>query len=94
MIETIKKHGKRRQIERFSVYFLHCVQKHMQHHSEEYYEQAKAALRAAESLPEVMSRVRIGEAARSTEVLVQLHRTLKSKGDRKKVVARAQMKLI
>jgi len=94
VIETIKAHGNRAKIGRVSVYFLHCVQQNMLHHGEEYYEAAKAALRAAESLPEIMSKVRLGEAARSTDVLVQLHRTLKSRGGRKKKSAEAQLSLI
>lgn len=84
VIKAIQAHGKRREIERFSVYFLHCVQKHMEHHGEGYYTQAKAARRAAESLPDLLAKVRIGEIERSTDVLVALHRTLKSKGGRKK----------
>jgi len=94
VIETIKAHGNRAKIERFSVYFLHCVQKHLQHHGEEYYEQAKAARRVAESLPALLSRVRIGEIERSTDVLVALHNTLKSKGGRKKKRAEAQPTLL
>lgn len=76
--------GNREKIERFSCYFLHCVQEHMAHHGEEYYERAKAARRAAEALPEIVAKVRVGEIERSTDVMVALHRTLKSKGGRKK----------
>jgi hypothetical protein len=94
VIETIKAHGNRKKIERLNVYFLHCVQSHLQHHGEEYYEKAKAARRAAESLPAVISQVRIGETERSTDLLVALHRTLKSKGGRKKVAPKTQMELI
>lgn len=90
VVQTIVKKGNRAKIERFSVYFLHCVQEHMAHHGEEYYERAKTSLRAAESLPDIMAKVRLGDIERSTEVMVSLHRTLKSKGGRKKQRAEAQ----
>src|SRR4051812_4874706 len=40
VIDTIKSHGKK--VDRFSVYFLHCVQLHMDHHGEEYRQALKA----------------------------------------------------
>lgn len=90
VVQTIVKKGNRAKIQRFSVYFLHCVQEHMKHHGEEYYDRAKAALRLAESLPEIMAKVRVGEIQRSTDVMVALHRTLKSRGGRKKQLVEAQ----
>lgn len=94
VIDTIVRKGNRAKIKRFSVYFLHCVQEHMSHHGEEYYKAAVAARSAADSLPAVMARVRIGQAEHDTKVLVEMHRTLKSRGGRKKRVQKTQMQLI
>lgn len=77
-------------IECFSVFFLHCVQEHMKHHGEEYYEAAKASLRLVAQLPAVMRQVRVGETERTADVLIELHRTLKSRAGRKKKAAPAQ----
>lgn len=42
VISTIKRHGKSRaNIERFSIYFLHCVQEHMKHKGDDYLQAAK-----------------------------------------------------
>jgi hypothetical protein len=90
VIETIVAKGNRAKIERFSVYFLYCVQEHMKHHGEEYYDAAKASLRLAEQLPDVLGRVRRGEIERTADVLIELHRTLKSRAGRKKKAAPAQ----
>ena len=93
VIETIVAKGNRAKIERFSVYFLHCVQTHMQHHGEEYYMAAKAARSAADLLPEALRSSHIVMADRATEILAGLHRALKSRGGRKKKRAPAQPSL-
>jgi hypothetical protein len=93
VIETIVAKGNRTKIERFSVYFLHCVQQHMQHHGEEYYDLAKADRHAADSLPVVLGKITRGEAERTTEVLVELHRTLRGRRHKPKS-ERAQLTLI
>jgi hypothetical protein len=51
VIDTIRQKGNRSKIQRFSVYFLHCVQEHMKHHGDEYYYQAKAARPIGSLLP-------------------------------------------
>lgn len=81
---AILANAKLAKIECFSVFFLHCVQEHMKHHGEEYYEAAKASLRLIEQLPGVMRQVRVGETERTADVLIELHRTLRSRGGRKK----------
>jgi hypothetical protein len=93
VIDTIVAKGNREKIQRFSVYFLHCVQEHLKHHGEEYYEAAKASQRLAEQLPEVMRNVRRGETERTADVLIELHRTLKSRAGRKRKSALAQPSL-
>jgi uncharacterized protein YjaG (DUF416 family) len=90
VIETIVAKGNRAKIERFSAYFLHCVQTHMQHHGEEYYEAAKAARSAADMLPAAMRGAHIVKADVTTQSLAELHRMLKSRGGRKKRPAPAQ----
>jgi hypothetical protein len=47
VIRTIKAKGIWAKIDRFSVYFLHRVQEHMRHHGDEYYQEAKSAVRCA-----------------------------------------------
>jgi hypothetical protein len=90
VIDTIKQHGNRAKIQRISAYFLHAVQTHMDHHGEEYYEDAKVARTAADQLPFILRREHIVRAHQTTEVLVDLHRTLKSRSGRKKKAAPAQ----
>lgn len=89
VVETIVAKGNRAKIERFSIYFLHCVQEHLTHHGEEYYDAAKAALRAAEQLPEILRQVRRGEINQTADVLIEVHR-LRSRAGRKKKAAPAQ----
>ena len=51
VINTVKRHGNRDRIERFSMYFLHCVQEHMRFHGAAYYTAAKAPEPSAEIVP-------------------------------------------
>jgi hypothetical protein len=90
VIETVVAKGNRAKIARFSVYFLHCVQEHLRIHGEEYYEDAKASMRLAVTMPEVMSRVRVGEIERTADVLLELDRALRSKAGRKRKAVPAQ----
>lgn len=90
VVETIVAKGNRAKIERFSVYFLHCVQEHLKHHGEEYYDAAKSSLRLTEQLPDIVRQVRRGETVQTADVLIELHRTLKSRAGRKKKAAPAQ----
>jgi hypothetical protein len=94
VIDTIRTKGNCRGIERVSVYFLHCVQEHLKHHGEEYYNQAKAARTAEDFLPAVMRNVQVGVDPVTTRSLPELHRILKSRGGRKKQRAEAQLDLI
>ena len=87
VIKTIREKGNLAKIERFSLYFTHCVQEHMKIHGAEYYELAKAARSASDSLPAVMGRVQVGRAQEATDFLVALHKTLKEKSGRKKAKA-------
>lgn len=85
--ETIVAKGNRAKIQRFSVYFLHCVQEHLKHHGEEYALSAKAARRLTDMLPAAVRDARIINADRTTAVLSGLHGALKSRAGRKKKTA-------
>ena len=87
VLTAIRGHGRPAKVLRFSAYFLHCVQEHMNHHGEEYYEAAKAERADAGAVASKMLRkLQPGEAAEGTflDILVAVHRTVKSKGGRKR----------
>lgn len=85
VIQTIKRHGNRAKIERFSVYFLHSVQEHMKHHGDQYYYTAKAAQPIGAILPSVTRHVHAGRAVDSvTETLAQMNQVLRSPGGRRR----------
>jgi hypothetical protein len=90
VITTIKKKGNRGQIRRFSVYFLHCVQEHMKHHGDDYYDDAKAARPVASLVNTAIRKLRATEAFRTTDALSQAHRTLATRAGRKKAPAPKQ----
>jgi hypothetical protein len=85
VIDTIKAHGNRAKIRRFSAYFLHAVQTHMQHHGEEYYQASKRLPAAGAVVPEIVGELRAGDSrADVIGVLLEVRRTLRSRGGRKK----------
>lgn len=94
VIETIVAKGNLAKIERVSVYFLHCVQKHMDHHGEDYYDLAKAARSAANLLAPALRDAQIVKANLTTDVLVGMNDTLRSRGGRKPKRPAAQMELM
>lgn len=85
VISTIKRHGNRAKIERFSAYLLHSVQEHMRHHGEEYYYAAKDARSLGAVLPRVIGKAQPARDPAETFVpaLAEAHRVLRSKGGRK-----------
>jgi hypothetical protein len=88
VIDTIKEYGNRKRIRRFSAYFLDCVQKHMQHHGEEYYIEAKQARVAGSVAAGELGKLRPDEPGRDVvRDLVAIRRALRSKGGRKKADA-------
>jgi hypothetical protein len=94
VINAIKRHGRRAQIQRFSVYFLHSVQEHMKHHGDQYYYMAKASRPISAILPSVTRHVRPGAAPDSTtEVLTQMNRLLRSPGCRRRRIQIRQPEL-
>ncbi len=85
VIGTIKRHGKRAKIERFSAYFLHSVQEHMKHHGDEYYYAAKEVPRISAVMPRVIQKLQpIREPSGDlVSRLEEVHRTLRGKGGRR-----------
>ncbi len=89
VIDTIKRHGNRAKIQRFSVYFLHVVQEHMKHHGDEYYEAAKDVRRIGQILPQLAASLGLDARKKrlpdqTTEVLAQMNRVLRSPGGRRR----------
>jgi hypothetical protein len=87
IIQTIKQNGNTVKIRRFSAYLLHCVQTHLQHHGDEYYDEGK---RTRDALEDVMKgwRVVSGKVADpgdSVERLAELNAMVRAaRGGRKK----------
>lgn len=89
VIETIRQHGNREKIGRFSVYFLHCVQKHMDHHGEGYYDDAKAPRSIGSLIDPALRRMAAAQPPPDTtiEVLSAVHRALTRRRIRKQKTA-------
>jgi len=82
---TIKRHGNSRaKIERFAVYLLHCVQKHLQHHGEEYYYAAKELRPVGSVVGSVLERARkaasVSAGDQTVPILAEVHRALTVRG--------------
>lgn len=91
VIGTIKRHGNRGKIERFSAYFLWCVQEHLKHHGEEYYNAAKEVRSLAAMLPRTLQGIHSGTAPDTfLDVLAAANQMVKSKGGRKKTARAAE----
>lgn len=88
VIDTIKAKGMNRaKIERFSVYFLHCVQTHMEHHGEKYYYAGKSfegrsisPQHVKDVLGGALKNLSRQAADQTVPVLAEVHRTLTARG--------------
>ena len=92
VIETIERHGDLRKIRRMAFYFLDCVQKHMRHQGDRYYEEGKHRTISPVVKAEV-KRMRVREeAVEVTAVLAGVRADLAkgNGGRRKKAVAGIQ----
>jgi hypothetical protein len=89
VIDTIKKHGKK--VDRFSVYFLHCVQLHMNHHGEEYRQALKAPRPIGSLLGRTMKAIKDRPAGEPDPgaVLVAVNKTLRRRRRIQKVKSTA-----
>jgi hypothetical protein len=80
VIGTIKSKGDTTRIERFSVYFSHCVQRHMMIRGEGYYMAAKAPRSLASLVPGTMRRIAGAADSKgqdsTVENLAEVHRVL------------------
>ncbi len=85
VIGTIKRHGNRAKIERFSAYFLHSVQEHMKHHGDGYYYAAKEVRPISSMMPSAIRKLQPrGEPSGDLiSRLAEVHRTLRNKGGRR-----------
>ena len=87
MVQTIKQHGNTGKIKRFSAYLLTCIQKHLQHHGEEYYDEGK---RTRDALADVMAGLKprdgrpVADPGDSVDQLAAFASIMRSKGGRKK----------
>lgn len=71
----IRRHGQMGKVRRRAVYLLHCVQEHMRHHGEDYYEDGKRLRRAVDAV--LLGTRKRGPAPDSTvAVLAEVHRVL------------------
>lgn len=93
VIRTIKAMGRIGAIHSFGHYFLHAVQLHMQHHGDDYYQEAKAPRSIASLLDPAARKLAAAEAATVTDALAQAHRALATKAGRKKAAPAKQAEL-
>lgn len=95
VLDAMKRHADRAAIRRVSAYFLHAVQEHMKHHGEEYYLAAKQLRPAGVAAQRIVGKLRPGDVETDiVGVMLEVRRTLRSKGGRKKQSAEAQLGLI
>lgn len=86
VIQGIKRHGDTGAIKYFSGYFLLCLQTHMKHHEEAYYDRAKSSRRKMDAaLNQIRASLTPQESpARLTEDLAALSGLLRSPGGKRR----------
>jgi hypothetical protein len=90
IISGIKKHGKTSTVRYFGSYFLDCVQRHIKHHEEQYYDHAKGLqAKASLAMRDIINGVQLADShdSSSTDQLAALHSQVKSPGRRPKKAA-------
>jgi hypothetical protein len=92
IMNTIRRKGNRAVVRRFSIYFLKCVQEHMHHHGEDYYNDSKS-LSGRVLLQSALRDLRRTEALNATAALAEAHRALRLRGGRRKAAAPVQPEL-
>lgn len=94
VLADIDRHRNAKQeIKRMSAYIAHCVQEHMSHHGEEYYEEAKAARPAGLAASQALRKLRPEPADHVTQILAETHAALSQKRRRKPPGAETQKEL-
>ncbi len=88
VIRAVKTKGNRAVVRRFSIYFFKCVQEHMAHHGDEYYEEAKTRPLGALVKPAIR-KMRQAEAVETTDALASAHRVLALRSGRKRAIQKS-----
>jgi hypothetical protein len=87
IISGIKQHGNTRSVRYFGSYFLDCVQRHIKHHEEAYYDHAKGLqAKASLAMRDIINGVHVDDDSEtgSTTDLAALNKLLKSPGGRRR----------
>lgn len=80
IVDTVKHHGATGQVAHFGGYFLHCVQAHMHHRRERFYEEGKTARAAAVAklpLDAILSGVTVSDGEETTDRLANMARFIR-----------------
>jgi hypothetical protein len=79
ILAGVRRFGRTKKVRRFSVYLLHCVQEHMHHHGEEYYDEGK---RLRSTINDVLLGLKKGTSSTDSPVavLAEVHRALRKSG--------------
>lgn len=86
VLGKIKEHGNRAAIHSFGRYFLHAVQTHMDHHGEDYYDQAKALRTQVNRATADLRRQQSQDAIAITTALDATHRILSRRSGRQRAI--------
>lgn len=84
VIRTIQHHGDTRRIRLFGRYFLHCVQEHLKHHGEDYYDSGKALRSIADAAVDSIKAKAAAQALETTDRLAEIHAAIRPPKRRKK----------
>lgn len=76
ILADIQRHVQAKRINRLSIYILHCVQEHMRHQGDRYYQEAKDAKPAAQVAGNVIRKVRAAMPDSTTRILAETHKVL------------------
>lgn len=76
ILADIQRHCQAKTFQRLSVYILHCVQEHMRHQGDRYYQEAKDAKPAAAVAGRVIRKAQATVGDHSTRILAETHKIL------------------
>jgi len=84
VLQTIKRHGNTSQIKYLPAYLAHCLQTHLRHHGEEYYEAAKRLRHITHHVIDGIAKLAENRGPDPISVMADLRSSIKVKGGRKK----------
>jgi hypothetical protein len=84
VIKTIEEKGNCRSIRQFSFYFWRCVELHMEHNGDRYYEQLKTPRHIVSYVEPADRGLHAIEASETTNTLAEMHRILVIRSGRQK----------